>query len=162
MTLVRTMIHETRGLSLGHLQTMEEQIDRSLNRERLLAILAGGFGMLSLGLACLGIYGVLGYGVRNRAREFAVRVAVGASGSDIGRRIARDVLGILAIGTAAGVLMSLGTGRLAAGLLFGVSPYDLTTLTIAVAATVAAGVLGAWGPARRAARADPMLALRSD
>ena len=162
MTLVRTMIHETRGLSLGHLQTMEEQIDRSLNRERLLAILAGGFGMLSLGLACLGIYGVLGYGVRNRAREFAVRVAVGASGSDIGRRIARDVLGILAIGTAAGVLMSLGTGRLAAGLLFGVSPYDLTTLTMAVAATVAAGVLGAWGPARRAARADPMLALRSD
>ena len=107
-------------MSLGHLQTIEEQIDVAGNRRQLLTILTGGLRHAVLRLASLRQSTYPGYGVRNRARIFR-QGRVGASRSDIGRRIARDVLGILAIGTAAGVLMSLGTGRLAASALWRVA-----------------------------------------
>src|SRR5262249_28607037 len=125
MASIRAVVHQTHGsISLASLETMREQIDRSLNTERLLATLSGLFAISALLLACLGLYGVLAYGVRGRTKEFALRIAVGARPWDVGRLIVRETSAILAVGLLLGALLAVGTGRLAAGLLFGISPYD--------------------------------------
>ena len=141
---------------------MREQIARSLNAERLLATLSGFFAILALLLACLGLYGVLAYGVRRRRKEFAVRIALGARASDVERLVVGETSSILAVGLVVGVILALSTGRLAAGLLFGLSPYDGTTLLIAALAILVTGALATWGPARSAARSDPASALRDE
>jgi predicted permease len=163
MASVRAAVQQThRAISLASLRTMREQIDRSLNSERLLATLSGFFAVLALLLACLGLYGVLAYGVRRRTKEFAVRIAVGARASDVERLVVRETSSILAIGLVLGAILAVGAGRLAAGLLFGLSPYDGPSLLIAALAIVVTGAVATWGPARNAARADPISALRDE
>jgi predicted permease len=163
MASVRAAVQQThRAISLASLRTMREQIDRSLNSERLLATLSGFFAVLALLLACLGLYGVLAYGVRRRTKEFAVRIAVGARASDVERLVVRETSSILAIGLVLGAILAVGAGRLAAGLLFGLSPYDGPSLLIAALAIVVTGAVATWGPARNAACADPISALRDE
>jgi predicted permease len=163
MSSIRAAVEQThRAISLSSLRTMREQIDRSLNSERLLATLSGFFAILALLLACLGLYGVLAYGVRRRTKEFAVRIAVGATSSDVERLVARETATILAVGLVLGAILAVSTGRLAAGLLFGLSPYDGATLLIAAIAIVTTSAAATWGPARSASRADPISALRDE
>jgi len=161
MALIQAAVHQTnRTVSLASLRTMREQIDRSLNRERLLATISGFFALFALLLACLGLYGVLAYGVRQRTKEFAVRIAVGASASDVQRLVARETMWTLVAGLLLGAILAVSTGRVAASLLFGISPYDSATYLVAAGTIVVAGALATWGPARNAARADPASALR--
>ena len=144
------------------IRTVEGQVERLLRRERLVATISSLFGALALLLAALGLYGVLSDGVAQRTREFGIRIAVGAASHSILGMVLRDAGWVLAIGVGGGLVAAWRLGPLVASLLYGVEPGDLVTAGAAVAALVAAGLLAAWIPARRASRIDPIRALRSE
>src|SRR6185437_3870205 len=134
--------------------------------ERLLATLSEGFGALALLLAAIGLYGALAYDASRRRREFGVRTALGAEQAAIRRLVLRQAGSRLLAGTAAGLALAWIVGGMAqhglAKLLYGVQATDAGTLLGAAALLAAVGLAAAWLPARRAARADPMLALREE
>jgi putative ABC transport system permease protein len=141
-------------------ESMEDMISDSLVQRRFVAGLVGGFGVLALVLAAIGIYSVVAYGVARRTSEFGIRLALGA--------LPRNVLGIVLLGGARLTLAGLGVGlvlalvitRLMSTLLYAVSPQDpMTIIGVALLLSVVA-LLASWLPARRATRVDPMVALR--
>jgi predicted permease len=134
----------------------------SLFPQRIAAFFIGGFGVLGLLLACIGIYGVLAYQVGQRTREIGVRVALGARAGDVVRMMVRHGFKITALGAAIGLLLAIAATRLLASLLYGVSATDPLTFTAVPAVLLAVALLASWLPARRAARVDPMVALRSE
>jgi ABC-type antimicrobial peptide transport system permease subunit len=140
--------------------TLEQQKDQSLSLQRLAATLLGSFGVLALLLAALGIYGVLAYAVRRRTREIGIRMALGARVGDVLRLVLRQGLALAGVGMVIGLAGSVATTHLLRGFLFGIQPLD--PLTFAAVAAVLAGVavVACWLPARRAARIDPMVAVR--
>jgi predicted permease len=140
--------------------TLAEQVHRSVAGQGLIAKLSSLFAALAVFLACIGIYGLMSYAVARRTMEIGIRMALGAARADVLRMVMREVLVLVAIGFAIGVPAALGSGRWAASMLFGLKPSD--TVTIAVAALVLFGVtaLAGYLPARRAARVDPIVALR--
>jgi predicted permease len=131
-----------------------------LTQERLVALLSTFFGGLALLLAAVGLYGVVTHAVNVRRTEIGVRMALGASRAGILRLVFRRVAVLLVLGLAAGLALSLWTSRFVGALLFRLEPRDAGTFAGAVAVLVAASVLAAWIPARRAARVDPALVLR--
>jgi ABC-type antimicrobial peptide transport system permease subunit len=144
------------------LTTLEAQVDNSLYLERALGVLSGSFGVLALGLAAMGLYGVVSYTVARRRNEIGVRIALGAEGGRIVRMVFADVGWLLACGLAIGVPLSLSVTRLTASLLYGVTPGDPAALAGAAALLAAAAMAAALLPARRAARLDPIAALREE
>jgi len=144
------------------LTTLAAQVDDSLHLERALGVLAGSFGILAVGLAAMGLYGVVSYTVARRRNEIGVRIALGADGGRILRMIFNDVGWLLVCGLAIGVPLSLSVTRLAASLLYGVTPGDPAALAGAAALMAAAAMAAAFLPARRAARLNPIAALRED
>ena len=120
----------------------------------------GAFATLALGLAAIGIYGVMSYSVTRRNRDIGVRVALGAQSRDIFRLILGEGLTLTAVGLAAGVAASLALSRLLAGLLFGVTATDPVTFFAATIVLMLVAFLASYVPARRAARLDPITALR--
>jgi predicted permease len=142
------------------LATAQDRVDRSLLRERLVATISGLFGALALLLAAIGLYGVLSYGIAQRTREFGIRIAIGAEGRSILAMVLREAGWVLAFGIAGGLAVAWQLARVVGGLLYGVEPRDLASVGIAVGVLAAAGTLAAWIPARRAARIDPIQALR--
>jgi hypothetical protein len=142
------------------ISTMEGELALQYRDARLYASLSGLYGIAAALLAVLGIYSVLANDVARRHRELGVRMAVGARASDIVRLVLRDGARNLIVGVGAGLLLAAFATRLLAGLLYGVTPGDPVTLAIVAAGLIAAGVVAAWVPARRAARVDPLIALR--
>jgi predicted permease len=142
------------------ISTAQDQIDRSLLRERLVATISGLFGALALLLAAIGLYGVLSYGITRRTREFGIRIAIGAEGRSILKMVLREAGWVLAFGIVAGLTAAWWLGRIVSNLLYGVQPGDLVSMGIAVGVLAVAGTLAAWIPARRASRIDPIQALR--
>jgi predicted permease len=140
--------------------TLAAQVDDSLVEERLLALLSGFFGALALLLAMIGLYGTLSYLVAQRQTEFGVRMALGAKPSSILRLVMRDVAVVLAGGFATGMCISLATVHLFQRMLFGFGAHDIVTMTAAVATLCTVAFIAAWLPARRAAKVDPMVALK--
>ncbi len=140
--------------------TMAEHVDDSVAQQRLVAELAGFFGILALVLAMIGLYGVLSYAVTQRQVEFGIRMALGAQPSSILRLVMSDTFAVLAGGIIVGVGLSLATVRLLQKMLFGLSPYDATTALMAIGILAAVGFLAGFLPARRATHVDPMVALR--
>jgi putative ABC transport system permease protein len=138
------------------------QIEESVLRERLLAMLASFFAGVAALLALLGLYGVIAYGVTRRRNEIGVRMAFGAGRGDVLSMILREAAVLIAAGVAAGLVIALGAGRLTQALLFGITPHEPTTLAIATAVLVAAGLLASYWPARAATRIEPTVALRTD
>jgi predicted permease len=138
------------------------QLQNSLLREKLMATLSGGFGFLAAVLALLGLYGVISYTVAQRRNEIGVRVALGATRANVVGLVMREAAVLLGVGLAAGIGLSLWAGTAAATLLFGLKPHDLASLTAAAALLASIALLASYIPARRAAGADPMPALRSD
>jgi predicted permease len=134
----------------------------SLLPQQLAGFLIGGFGVLGLALAALGIYGVLAYQVGQRTREIGVRVALGARSGDVVRMVVRRGVGLAALGAVIGLTLAFGATRLLATLLYGVSATDPLTFTAVPALLMAVALTASWLPARRAARVDPMVALRAE
>jgi predicted permease len=137
-------------------------IDEATARPRFLTWLLTAFALIAALLALIGAYGVIAYAVRQREREIAVRLAVGADPARITRLFLRQGSWILAVGLAAGILIVLAGGRLLDSQLFGITARDPLTLAVTVTVFAGAGLLAVWWPARRASRTDPALALRAD
>jgi predicted permease len=145
-----------------NVRTIEQVLDRFLVRERTLALLSSMFGLLALGLVAVGLYGVVANTVSRRTRELGIRLALGAGRARIVGLILREAAVLVVLGSAAGVPLVLVAGRLIAALLFGVQPLDALSLGAAIALLIAVAGMAAWLPARRAARVDPLLALRAE
>ena len=144
------------------IRTLAEQKDGSLALQRMAATLLGGFGFLALLLAALGIYGLLAYSVSRRTREMGLRMALGAQGSDVLGLILRQGLGLSVAGMALGLAGAVGVTRLLRGFLHQVQPMDPLTFGATTAILFGVAVAACWFPARRAARVDPIVALRSE
>jgi len=144
------------------IQSMDERVQALVERPRFISVLVGLFALMGLLLAAIGIYGVISFLVAQRTREIGVRMAVGATPMDIALLVQKHAGLWTAGGAIAGVLGSMALTRLVRGLLFGVSPGDPWSLGAGVAAIAMAAALAAWAPARRAARVDPVVALRGE
>ena len=164
-TLVRCVHRELAALDPGitvKIESMEARVGRFTDRPRFLASLVTVFAAFGLVLAAVGLYGVLSLLVAQQTREIGVRMALGARPRDIAWRI-QGYAGIwTGIGVAAGLILSPALTRSVRGLLFDVSPADPSSLTSAAGVLVILAALAAWVPARRAARADPVVALREE
>jgi putative ABC transport system permease protein len=138
----------------------KDVVDSSLLRDRLMATLSASFGLLALLLACVGLYGVMSYGVAGRTNEIGIRMALGARGRDVLWLILREAALLVAAGVAVGLPAALAAARLASGLLYGVTPADPVSVSLAVLLMFAVAALASYLPARRATKVDPMIALR--
>jgi ABC-type antimicrobial peptide transport system permease subunit len=149
-------------LPLFRVRTLDEQLAVSLARERLLAALFTGFGLLALVLSGAGLYGLVSFVTAARTREIGVRMALGAQASDVVRLVLGRSLQLAALGAALGLAAAVASARLLSSLLYGVRTVDTATLAAAGTVALAAGVAAGHLPARRAARIEPMAALRHD
>jgi putative ABC transport system permease protein len=150
------------NLAISNVRTFEGALAESLARERLSAVVSGAFALSGLLLASLGLYGLLAFLVAERTKEMAVRIALGAQLGQLTRSVVGGGLRMVAIGAATGVAGSLLLFRLVGALLFGVTPYDLLTYATVLALLFAVASLASYVPARRAARVEPLAALRQD
>jgi predicted permease len=150
------------AVPVSDVKTLSSQVERSLVREQLVARLLGAFAVLSLFLASVGLYGVLGYAVARRTGEIGLRLALGATRGAVLRSVLRQSAMVVAIGSAAGLLAALMTSRALASLLYGVTPSDPSVLAGAVACLFTVALTAAAIPAWRASRVDPLVALRHE
>src|ERR1044071_5173610 len=141
-------------------RTMEEVVSASLAQRRFALQVVGGFGVLALLLAGIGIYGVVAYSVSQRTREIGIRLALGASTGAILRWVFRQGMRLALLGTAAGLVGAFALTRLLGGLLYGVAPTDPLTYAGLALLLAAVALLACYVPARRATKVDPMVALR--
>jgi hypothetical protein len=134
----------------------------SMARERMLSWIAGFFGVLALGLAAIGLYGVVSCVVAGRRNEIGIRMALGATRSGVAWMIFRQVAGLLVIGLALGTVATLGLSRAARTLLFELEPNDPVTLVLSAAILAVVAIWASLVPARRASRIDPNVALQHE
>ncbi len=159
---IRTAIGEVnRGAAL-QFRNFETQVNDSLLRPRVVALLSTAFGVLALILAMVGLYGVTSFAVSQRRSEIGLRMALGQQRTSVTWLMLRDVMVLLAIGMAVGLAATQASGRFVSSLLYGIRPSDPLHLAGAVLVLAAATVVAAFLPARRAARLDPMAALREE
>jgi putative ABC transport system permease protein len=149
-----------RGLPVIQLRTMDDVVGASLTRQRFLSLLLGIFAAVALALAAIGTYGILSYMVTERQREIGIRMALGADA----RRVLRLVLGqglvIAAVGIGLGLAGAAVLSRLTSSLLYGVSPSDPLTFGVVTAVIMVVATIACLVPSWRAARVDPLAAIR--
>jgi predicted permease len=161
MGLVRRNVSEfDPGAVVYSVETMNEVISSSMAARRLSMILLTGFAVVALALSCVGIYGVISYLVGERTREIGVRMALGARRSDVLRLILGQGARMALLGLLPGIFLALGLTRLMSSQLFGVTPHDPLTFAGVAMVFVIVALAACYIPARRAARVDPMVALR--
>jgi putative ABC transport system permease protein len=159
---VKEAVAQVSPRSTEEFTPLSQQVADSLTRERMLATLAGFFGALALLLAAVGLYGVLAYNVARRRNEIGIRMALGAGRPAVLSMVMREAGSLATTGLVIGTVGALAAGRLVAALLYGLQPADPATLGAAVAVLAGVAGLAAYLPARRAARVDPMTALRDE
>jgi predicted permease len=160
---IRSVVHQLDPtLPIFRVRTLEEQVARSLTNERLFASLSTVFAVLATLLAAVGLYGVMAFAVTRRTREIGIRIALGALGTHIAGRILREAGVLVVIGLGAGLGVAWWLTRFIESQLYGVVPHDPWTLATCALMLAAIAALAAWIPARRAARTDPIVALRSE
>ena len=132
-----------------------------MHQERLLAQLSGAFGMLALLLAAIGLYGVSAYATSRRRGEIGVRLALGAARSAVIGLVMRGIIGPLAGGVLCGAIVSVWLAQFVGTVVWGLQPRDPVTFTTAAAILTVVGLVAGWVPAWRAARMNPLEAIRS-
>ena len=142
------------------IMTMEQRLAKSVASSRFVMLLLGTFSILALGLAAVGIYGVMAYLVSQRTQEIGVRMALGAQKRDVLKLVVGKGMALAVIGTAIGLVASLALTRLMRSLLFEVTPNDWLTFVIVSVALLTVALLACYIPARRATKVDPLIALR--
>jgi predicted permease len=150
------------NLSGNDFRTLQQLVDKSVSPRRFTVLLLGGFAVLALVLASLGIYGLISYSVNQRTQEIGIRMAIGASAGDVQRQIIRQTMSLAAVGMAIGAVASWGVARALRGLLFEVTAADPGTFLAMVVILTTVAVIAGYLPARRASRIDPMVALRAE
>jgi putative ABC transport system permease protein len=148
--------------SVFDVHTMQQRVLNTVWQQRLSGIVLVLFAGLALILASVGIYGVMSYLVSQRTREVGLRMALGAQTDDVLKLILGQGMKLVIVGTVLGLAGALALGRLIASLLFGVSATDAATLALVTAVVAIVGMLACYLPARRAAKIDPMAALRNE
>lgn len=159
----RRLVNEVLGPdSVRRVMTLADQVDAAIVPERLMALLAGFFGVIGALLAAIGLYGLLAFTVARRTKEIGIRMALGATRAAVMRMVLMDALGLVATGFVAGVVPALWVKRLAAALLENLPPGGVAPIGIATAILIAVALLAAFMPARRATRIEPLTALRAE
>ena len=150
------------GIPSPVFQTLGDVISASVATQRHVTVLLGLFASLALGLAALGLFGLLSYSVAQRTREFGIRLALGANASQVMSLATSRAAWLIAVGLVLGIVGARLSSRAIQGMLFQVGPADPVTLTGVVAVLFVTGLAAAWIPARRAASVDPVIALREE
>jgi ABC-type antimicrobial peptide transport system permease subunit len=133
-----------------------------MNQEIVLARLCTAFAIIALAIACVGLYGTMAYRVARRTREIGIRIALGARRGAVVWMVLRDVCVLAAIGLAVSVPIARGTSRFIASFLFDMEPNDVRSMAFAAGTLFFAALAAGYGPAQRASRIDPTLALRNE
>jgi len=149
-----------RGVPVLKLQTMKQVVSDSVSSQSLIASFLAGFAVFALGLAAIGIYSIIAFSAAQRMQEMGLRLALGASRADILRLIVRGGTLLVVQGVATGVPLALILSRTIGSLLYGISPRDLTIFAGVPIVMLFTALLASYLPARRAAKVDPMVALR--
>jgi ABC-type antimicrobial peptide transport system permease subunit len=160
---VRQIVHEASpNVPVAQVKTQAAQIDETISEERTFAQLCSGFAALALGIACVGLYGTMAYTVARRTSAIGIRVALGAMRGQIVWMVLREVLVVAALGVVVGLGAAWVTTRFVESYLFGMKQHDPGVLVGAVLVLIAAAGVAGIGPAWRAARIDPLVALRHE
>jgi predicted permease len=159
-TVQQTIHSIDRNLPIAKVTTLDEQVARTLTNQRLVAQLSTFFGLLAVILSCIGIYGLMSYIVSRRTNEIGIRMALGAARFNVGWLVMREILLLVALGIAIGIPITLAGSHMVANLLYGFRGTDPTSLAGAVSLLLLVAVVAGYLPARRAAKVDPMVALR--
>jgi putative ABC transport system permease protein len=149
-------------IPLSNVRTTREVLEKSVSQQRFQVLLASAFAVCALVLSGFGIYGVVSYAVVRRTREIGIRTAFGALPLHLYRLVLRQGMRPVALGLILGVAGAVALGRLLRSLLYEISPYDPWIIAAAVGITFTMALAACWLPARRAARIDPMAALRCE
>jgi macrolide transport system ATP-binding/permease protein len=150
------------GVPMGMVSTQAAQIDSTINQEIIFARLCTLFAVLALLIACVGLYGTTSYNVARRTSEIGIRMALGAQRGTVLAMVLREVATLGLVALAIGIPIALGVSKLLAAFLFDLQPNDPSTIGAAIGILLAAALLAAYAPAQRAARIDPMTALRHE
>jgi predicted permease len=160
---IRAAVKETApSMDMPEIRFVNDIVRQSITTERVIAQLSSLFGLLALLLACVGLYGVMSYNVAGRTKEIGVRLALGASPRDVIKLIAGQGMTLVSIGVVAGLSAAFALTRLIAGLLYRLSAIDPATFVMVTLSLMGAALLACYIPARRAAKLDPMVALRCE
>jgi predicted lysophospholipase L1 biosynthesis ABC-type transport system permease subunit len=151
-----------RSLPLANIRTLDRLVDESMARTAFAMVMLSIAAVVALVLGLVGIYGVISYIVAQRTREIGVRIALGARPAQVRRMVVGQAAIVAAIGVGVGLVGAGALTRLMAGLLYGTSPLDLPTYGIVTVAIGLVALAASWLPARRAARVDPVAALRAE
>jgi ABC-type antimicrobial peptide transport system permease subunit len=160
---VRQIVHDLdRHVPVTNIRTQSAEIDQTINQEIVFARLCSAFGMLALVIACVGLYATMAYMVARRISEIGIRMALGAPRGTVVWMIMRQVCVLAMLGLAIGLPIAMGTSRFISSFLFAMEPNDPRALAGAVAILMSAALVAGYGPARRASRVDPIVALRHE
>jgi len=163
LPMMRQKVHELDAeLPLATVRTMEDWVSTSATQPRLSATLVGGFAVVAVAIAAIGIYGVLAYSVNQRTREIGVRMALGARAEAVVRLIVTEGMMVSGAGVIAGIVGALVLGRAIGSLVYGIAPHDPRTFIAVATVLTIVSLAACWLPARRAARVNPIVALRDE
>jgi putative ABC transport system permease protein len=157
---IQEQLRQVSGLPVADIRTMDEVVSRSTSRERFNMLLMTVFGSTALLLAAIGIYGLMAYSVQQRTQEIGIRLALGAETGVVRNMVVSQGMLLALIGVVVGLAAAFGLSRLISSFLFGVKAWDPVVFTVAPLALAAVSLFAVWLPARRAARIDPVVALR--
>jgi putative ABC transport system permease protein len=149
-----------KNIVLSEVQTMDQVVAEATAEPRFYVLLLGGFAAVALILAAVGIYGVMSYSVSRRTQEIGIRIALGAQTGDVVKMVVRQGSLLALVGVGVGLMVALALTRLMSGLLYGIQPSDPITFVAVALGLSAVAIVACYVPARRAARVDPMIALR--